>query len=275
MLSFLEGIYDGRGDLPPDLQDTKAATTLRRTAASEYVGSQIEDVPAFAVGVTEKDVEISPAKAFSQIQRSIINDGAPYTAVFFGGMNKGKTSTALLYAELWKELAALKYDTRKQPVVISNARSLGIADYCVQSIEAFRSLLFGSNEWFESDGRAGTPPEIAPERPKLWIFDECSTHLDARTHSYEVANHYTPLLKRFAKVNLDGIHIGHSGLDVHKELRRATIITEFIFKTELKTAEVYEDMIEDQGNTLKYELTGVPDTSLSYDPDDFAPWSWE
>ncbi|WP_336326034.1 hypothetical protein [Halovenus sp. HT40] len=53
------------------------------------------------------------------------------------------------------------------------------------------------------------------------------------------------------------------------------MITEFVCKTEVKTAEVYEDMIEDEGNTLKYELTGVPDTSVTYDPDDMAPWSWE
>jgi len=275
MLSFLEGIYDGRGDLPAEFKDTSVAQTLRRSAASRHVGREVEDVPAYAVGVTEKDVDISAARAFSQIQASIINNGAPYTAVFFGGMNLGKTSSSLVYAELWKELADLKYDSRAEPVVISNAASLGVADYCAQSIDEFRSLLFGSDEWFESDGETGTPPEIDPARPVLWIFDECSTHLDARTHSYEVANHYTPLLKRFAKVNTDAIHIGHSGLDVHKELRRATIITEFIFKTELTTAEVYEDMAEDQGNTLKYELTGLPDTTVSYDPDDFAPWSWE
>jgi len=91
---------------------------------------------------------------------------------------------------------------------------------------------------------------------------------------YKLANHCTPLLKRFAKVNTDAIHIGHSGLDVHKELRRSTVITKFIFKTELKTAQVYEDMIENQGNNLKYELTGLPDTTISYDPD-FAPWPWD
>ncbi|WP_336327875.1 hypothetical protein [Halovenus sp. HT40] len=276
MLSFLEGIYDPHQEgLPPDLQDTKAAQTLRRTAASRHVGSEVEDTPAFAVGVTEKDVDVSPAQAFSQIQNSIINNGAPYTAVFFGGMNSGKTSTALLYSELWKDLVGLKYDTRKEPVILSNARSLSIADYCLQNVEEFRRHLFGADGWFESGGEDGTPPVIDPDRPKLWIFDECSTHLDARTNNYEVANHYTPLLKRFAKVNTDAIHIGHSGYDVHKELRRPTIITEFVFKTEVKTAEVYEDMIEDQGNTLKYELTGVPDTSVSYDPDDMAPWSWE
>lgn len=115
------------------------------------------------------------------------------------------------------------------------------------------------------------PIRTGPDRPVLWIVDECSTHLDARTNSYEAANHYTPLLKRFAETNTDAIHIGHSGLDVHKELRRSTITTEFITETEPKTAEVYEGVIEDEGNTRKYELTGLPDMSISYGPDDFAP----
>lgn len=43
-------------------------------------------------------------------------------------------------------------------------------------------------------------------------------------------------------------------------LNSPVTVTEFIFKFDLQPAEVYEDMIEDRSNTLKYELTGVPDT---------------
>jgi hypothetical protein len=276
MLSFLESIYDPHhDDLPHDLQATRAAETIRRSAASRHVGKEIEDTPAFAVGMTEREVEISQARAFGKIQSSILNNGAPYTTVFFGGMNTGKTSMACLYVELWKDLASLKYNTNLDPVVISNAASLEVADYVAQDISRFRELVFGSDEWFESDGETGEPPVIDPNTPTFWLFDECSTHLDARTNSYEVANQYTPLLKRFAKVNVDAAHIGHSGLDVHAELRRPTIITEFIFKTGLKTADIYNSMDDDRGTDQKYELTEIPDTSLNLDPDDFAPWSWE
>jgi hypothetical protein len=275
MLSFLEGIYQNPDDLPPDLQDTRAAAVLRRTAASEHVGSHVEDVPAFAVGITDKEVEISPAKAFSKISNSMLNDGVAYSAVFFGNPNTGKSSMALLWAELWKELAPMKYATDLEPVVITNAGTLGLADHVAQSIDEFRSLVFGSDEWFESNGDHGEPPTIDPNRPKFWLFDECSTHLDARTNSYEVASQYTPLLKRFAKVNCDAAHIGHSGYDIHAELRRPTLTTEFIFKTGKKTAEVYRDMHEDVGADLKYKAEGIPDATHDLDPDDMAPWSWE
>ncbi|SDJ63008.1 hypothetical protein SAMN05216226_10699 [Halovenus aranensis] len=275
MLSYMESIYQPGGDLPPDLQATRAAEDLRRAAASEHVGSSVKDIPAFAVGLTEKDAEISDAQAFAEIQNSLINNHAPYLAAIFGSPNTGKSSLATLYAELWEQLAEIKYPDTPEPVIISNAASIGCLDHHVQDVTEFRELLFGSEDWFESDGEDGTPPAVDPETPVFWIFDEASTHLDARTNSYEVANQYTPLLKRFAKINCDAVHIGHSGYDIHAELRRDTLMTEFLFKTSKKTVEVYASMDEDQGAEKKYELTEVPKPSHWIDPDDFASWSWE
>lgn len=143
------------------------------------------------------------------------------------------------------ELVPLKYD-RDDPVVLSNAATLGRADYVVQDIETLRELVFGNREYFESDGDRGEPPELDPDRPKFWFFDEYSTHLDARTYQYEVAKHYTPLVKRFAKVNADSVHLGHLGLDIHPELRRSTISTEFIFKSGLEEAKVYKKWIRNK-----------------------------
>lgn len=275
MLSFLEGIYDNRREnLPHDLEATKAATTIRRSAASRYVGKSIEDTPSYAVGMTEQEVEIAPAKAFSKIQNSILNNQAPYIGCMFGHPNAGKTNFGLLYLELWKELVDQKYDSDLKPVIISNARSLK-PKYTVTGIRSLVELVFGSEEYFESDGAKGTPPEIDENRPKFLFFDECSTHLDARKFGYEVANQYLPWVKRFAKVNLDALHIGHSGMDIHKDLRRSTISTEFIFKRDLKVADVYSSMDDDQGSDKKYRLEAIPETSIPYDPDDFSPWRWE
>lgn len=232
------------------------------------------DDRASAVGLTEQEVDISSVRAFGKLQRSLLNEGAPYVSVIFGRMNYGKTSFACLLLELWLELVPLKYD-RDDPVVLSNAATLGPADYVVQDIETLRELVFGDREYFESDGDRGEPPELDPDRPKFWFFDECSTHLDARTYQYEVAKHYTPLVKRFAKVNTDTVHLGHSGLDIHPELRRHTISTEFVFKTSLRTAEVYRSMDEDRGVDRKYQIQNIPDTSITYNPDDFAPFSWD
>lgn len=61
---------------------------------------------------------------------------------------------------------------------------------------------------------------------------------------------------------MDAVQLGHSGMDIHADFRRATIATEFIFKKGLKTAEVYESMIDDHGAGLKYVLEKIPETSI-------------
>ncbi|AKH97350.1 hypothetical protein [Halanaeroarchaeum sulfurireducens] len=274
LLSFVESIYEPPSEaVPARFAETKMASVLRQQAATDYVGAQIPDATSYAVGVTERDVEVSEAQALAKVARSIVNDGAPYSALIFGGMNTGKTGFAGLWLELWRELVPLKYDTREHAVV-TNMRTLEGADHVVTDIEAFRALVFGDERYVETGGVSGKPPEIAPETPVWWHFDECSTHLDARTQSHEVATQYLPLVKRFAKVNVDAIHIGHSGMDIYKDMRRSQLTTEFVFKTGLKTAEVYERMIDDHGEALKYTLTEVPETALTYDPDDYSPWSW-
>lgn len=58
---------------------------------------------------------------------------------------------------------------------------------------------------------------------------------------------YLPSVMRFVKVNMDAVQLGHSGMNFHADSRRWTITPEFIFKTGMKTAKVYESMIEYPG----------------------------
>jgi len=273
LLSFMESVYDADDDLPRRLKDTVAARDLRNQAATDHVGEHVDNIPAYAVGVTEKDVSMQSHHAFSKLQKSLHNNGAPYIGVMFGSPNSGKTNFALTYIQLWRELVELKYN-HDSPVILSNLESFTPADHYVPDYETLRNLLFGDETYFETGGAKGTPPTIEPETPCFWLFDECSTHLDARTHRHPVATYYTPLLKRFAKVNVDAMHIGHSGLDIHPELRRHTISTEFIFKRDLTDADIYAKMDDDEGKDKKYHLQEIPETDLHYSPDDFSPWAW-
>lgn len=275
ILSFVESLYDSTEyDVPASFVESKAGAIVRKAAATDRVGSSVNDLSSFAVGLTDTDVDISQAQAYAKIGRSIVNEKAPYSGVLFGGMNKGKTAFAGLWLELWRELIPLKYGTEEY-VVLSNMPTLESADHVVTDIDQFRRLAFGDVEYVDTGGEKGTPPEIDPAIPKWWHFDECSTHLNASTRGYEVQNLYLPLLKRFAKVNMDAVHLGHSGMDIHADMRRDTITTEFVFKTGVTTANVYRSMFEDQGADLKYVLEEVPDTSIAYDPDDYSPFAWE
>jgi len=276
LLSFIESIYDPQSDddLPARAGQTKVSEVVRRTAATDHVGEHVSNPAETAIGVTENDPSMTGHQAFSKIQNSLYNNQAPYIGVMFGSPNTGKTNFACTSIELWRELVPMKYGT-DDFYIISNLPSLDVCDYYVSSVDEFRALLFGDETYTETGGNEGTPPEIDPDTPVFFMFDECSTHLDARTHRHEVAKYYTPLLKRFAKVNCDAMHIAHSGLDVHPELRRHTITTEFIFKESKTEARVYEKMEDDEGTDQKYLLTDIPATSLNYSPDDFSPWKWE
>lgn len=128
----------------------------------------------------------------------------------------------------------------------------------MSSLAHFEPRRDGHERYLES-GVEGEPPEI----PEWWHFDECSSHLDARTFSQEVSTQYLPLVKRFAKVCVDAIHLGHSDMAIYRDMRRIQITTEFVFITTLKTAEVYERMFEEHGTDLKYVLQQIPETTMS------------
>lgn len=276
LLSFMESIYepDGDGGMPGSFAESKAGTVLRKKAATDRIGGAVDDLPSFAVGLTESQVDISQIQAYSKIATSILNEGAPYSALIFGGMNRGKTGFASLWLEIWKELVPMKYGTTES-YVLTNMRTLDAADYVVTDVTEFKRLCFGDDAYIESGGERGEPPVLDPGIPKWWHFDECSTHLDARTMSSQVSRLYLPLVKRFAKVRLDAVHLGHSGMDIYADMRRSHLTTEFVFKTALKEAEVYGSMFEDAGTDLKYVLQEIPETSISYDPDDYSPFSWQ
>ena len=302
LLHFLESVYepDDAGELPAECFESRAASALRKPAASDRVGSAVSDMGAFAVGITEKEVNISDVDALAKMQQSIIGNFTPYVGVMFGGMNTGKTAFTGKYLELWLKTVPLKYDyvvdidgnykDGLEPVVVTNMSTLNVPETLypvnpdgslvevdveyVYEYEDWRDLLLGDERFLETGGAAGEPPEISPDRPKWWHFDECSTHLNANKYSYEVAQYYLPAVKRFAKFAVDSMHLGHSGMDIYKDMRRDTSASEFIFKMSKSSADVYARMNDDAGADLVYELRGITDTAVEYDPDDYSPWLW-
>jgi hypothetical protein len=75
-------------------------------------------------------------------------------------MNTGKTG----FAGLWLELVPLKYETEEYAVV-TNVRTLEAADRVVTDIERCRKLVFGDEEFIETVGTEGEPPEVPRETP--------------------------------------------------------------------------------------------------------------
>jgi hypothetical protein len=172
-----------------------------------------------------------------------------------GGLPEtGKTNTSFLIARLWQH-------DNPDGLLVTNVRSLKIADAHVTGMLELVEYL--------------TRPDVV-DVPVLLIVDEGSTHFDARRNRREVEMQWSPLAKRFAKLSVDSIVIGHTLTDLHPEaLRLGTL---FLFKGEKTSAELYgtldpSDRIFSDPVAMIEPVEEFP--ARWYDPDDWSPWSWD
>lgn len=240
----------------PGWEDTELAKELHtkhlNDEATKAVHQGNGSVMSHLVGVTEQDLDASAVRLPMMLLDQLDNNQAPAFVLAAGNPNTGKTNTVLLLTEL---------------------RKLDLED--VEIIANFSSSI--------TDRRVTSAHQLAlaltedTEKKQIITIDEGSTHFDARTYRHEVATQWTPLAKRFAKLNVDFCSvIIHTGKDAHPEVKRLSTFP--FFKHDKKTATFYErwpsdaDMPADslfQGDLENLEKSGV-----EYDPDDSAPWKW-
>jgi len=79
------------------------------------------------------------------------------------------------------------------------------------------------------------------------------------------------LVKRMRKNGVSLIIIGHTGKDLHADLRR---LCDFVKKQSKKTADLYATVKGGEGAGHVLRLDGIPDTSLDFDTEDEAQWDW-
>jgi hypothetical protein len=250
-LSFMEdtlGVRWGESELGSAMNSsvlTRAATT----AVEEDDATSL----SYLVGVTEQELDGSSLRLPLRLDAHLENNEATAFVAGVGNPNTGKTNLMALLAEL-------RNATVDDLLILTNSRSWDFADRYVMSAHDLAVALLQHRS-----------------RPK-WVFlDEGSTHFDARTFSREVATQFTPLAKRFAKLNVDAFGtVGHTGKDLHPEVKRLTTLA--YFKHEKKRADFYSnwdaesDMPEDRlfGGTVENLEPALSEP----DPDDAAPWAW-
>ncbi|WP_418283186.1 hypothetical protein [Halorubrum sp. DTA98] len=249
-LSFLEAATDS------SIYESEVGEQLlekfRADRATEAVTSGNGSVLSHLVGVTEQDLEASALTLPARILDELDRDGALTTLLAAGDPNTGKTNTVWLLTELartyWDDL-----------LVVSNAHA-AIVDERVTTCHDLAMTLLSNRD-----------------RPKMVVIDEGSTHFDARTNSYEVANQWSPLLKRMSKLGVEVCAvIGHTGKDVDPEMKRLTSLA--LYKSAPEVADFFatwpadDDYPTDRlfGGSLK----ALEATAVEYDPDEPAPWEW-
>lgn len=261
-LSFLEGLFDD--DLPDDLdlEATSFAGTelghrvtrsFETKAATEAVHSGNASVLSYLVGITEQDLDGGHLRLPLLIGEALENDGAPAFVVAGGNPNSGKTNTVSLLIEL-RDLMIPDLQ------VLSNVRSWKRTDTVVTNAHDLAVALLEDRD-----------------RPKAIVVDESSTHFDARTYRNEVPQQWTPLAKRFAKVGVDVcVNVIHTGKDFHPEGKRLATLP--FLKYSRKEVEFFDEWPADsdvpRGSRYTGNIENLEPTTVEYDPDDAAPWSW-
>ena len=187
-----------------------------------------------------------------ELDAELENNDATAFVAGAGNPNTGKTNLLLLLAQL------RKYDTDNL-LVLSNFKS-SVTDIRVSSAHDLAVSLLENRDL-----------------PKFVMIDEASTHFDSRTNRRPVAVQWTPLAKRFAKLNVDvaGLVI-HTGKDLHPEAKRLCTLP--VYKTDKKTAEIYDRWPSDSESPEDLSFSGpledLEKAAARYDPDAAAPWSW-
>jgi hypothetical protein len=206
------------------------------------------------IGEPQTDHDLSGIELTRELRKDIRKPA--YTCYIHGQMGHGKTDFALLLAELW--LDEMKARGMK-PELGSNIMSVEKAE----GIETWDKFM----SWLENPSK---------KERRLFIFDEASKH--ASGYSGDAQNAREQLGKTInliRKYQGSIIMIGHTGKDVHKDIRRKCI--HFVRKPDKKTALVRtrEDVGKGKGEQdTKFEFSNVPQTSISYDTMEASGWDW-
>ncbi|WP_254764122.1 hypothetical protein [Natrinema marinum] len=263
-LNFVDDVVSERGDLDAtafadtDLGDVLYPNFLT-DAASRAVDTGDASLASYLVGVTEQEFDGSNMTVALRLLEELHNNGAPAFVAGAGNPETGKTNTMYKLVELTDRAFKLIEEFPDELMVISNSRS-----------------------WERTDKVCTSAHDLAVtclrhrSTPKFIVIDESSTHFDARTYSYEVANQWTPLAKRFAKIGVYACgNIFHSGRDYHPEGKRLTTLA--FWKDEKTEAEFFQEWGADAdrpSEPLFPDLVQNFEKYDGYDPSDSAPWAW-
>lgn len=211
-------------------------------AISEAMTSGNIDLLAHAVGGQSRSQ--SGYRAIKSFQNYIDAEGKVY--MIDGNPNSGKTNMALFMAELWKD--------KRQGSVASNMTSCSGLDMTVESFNELENFL-------SIDGDV------------LFIFDDASNHASGYDTDREAMETKMRKMTNFiAKEQGVMIFIGHTGKDIHPDVRRKS---RKIHKDSIKTADVYNDVDRNgDGINKKIHIGDVPKTSMTYDPYEKTEWDW-
>jgi len=209
------------------------------------------------VGETGDKRDLSGVQTLRKLQDSISRPA--YVAYIFGAMGNGKTDFALLLSELWRDAKTQKgYDVE----LASNVKTWERGE----TIRRYDDFL----DWLEVE-----EGDDFEDKRRLFIFDEASSHASGYSEDAQDARRMGKLVNVIRKKMASIIIIGHTGKDVHPDIRRKA--THFIKKESLKEAIISTPETDSEGKMspeTEFKLKDVPPTSEVFRTDEESRWSW-
>jgi len=258
-----------RPDLAPAAADGVAKNArIIRAEATDVARQALEngDMPTLKhmTGDTNQRADVSGIKAMGHVDDLVTS--AASIIYIYAPPGTGKTDFGCLGGQRWKH-------HHPNGIVASNIRTLEETDDWVDSEGRVRGGWISDygalDEWIRQDGE---PTENA-QTPKLFIFDEASSHADGSgKEGYETRKKLGPLVYKIRKHGGNLVIIGHDGGDVHPAVREQAMVVE---KESKKRATIYTNIRNRNPTGKVAELDGVPPTDWRYDTSEPTSWSWE
>lgn len=201
---------------------------------NKAVNEEKDSLMTHANGLMQEDSSISQFHRIKQIQKIISVKGRIFQ--FSGNPDSGKTNFGLFCLELWQEETG--------GTVITNMESVKVG----KTAKTFEEL-----------------KEYA-EKFKRWVFlmEDASNHISGYSVDTKVVeDKIRPFKNELAKLGGNLFLLGHTGKDIHPDLRRNSYR---VHKPNKKTANLYKT--DDKGRKADKIATysGIPKSGISYNP---------
>jgi len=156
---------------------------------------------------------------------------------------------ALLMAEIWQDAT--------DGIVYTNMESVKQ----FKTVQSFDKL----EEEFEKDYK--------DDKPKLMIVEDASNHFSGYAVDKDVMEEkYRPFSNELAKNNGIMFLLGHTGMDIHADARRKSLLVD---KPSLKTTKIFRRIKNGKGTDRIFKMTEIPKSSHKYDSTEKTKWIWE
>jgi len=256
ILAFMEEVYDpdSHPGMPSEFTETEFFKRALKKHATEMATKAVLEGDSNRVGyITGKPGytnDVSGMLTLQSLEDWLMKDTARMLYLA-GHMGTGKTALAHLMMEV------VMHRHSQEGVDVDVRTNIGSSE--LETIDNYPDL----EEWM-------TTGSVDDE--KWFIFDEASSELSGYSHDRaRVEQLMSSLVKRMRKNGVSLIIIGHTGKDLHADLRR---LCDFVKKQSKKTADLYATVKGGEGAGHVLRLDGIPDTSLDFDTEDEAQWDW-